>query len=149
MRARPTDDEPILNPTSWGGAVRLLVVSAGFWALAALLIQQVLPAAESLPRVLVLTESAGLTMTLGYLLLRSASPIWRLGALVRGTLLALLALAGGYIAGQAIALLLGEPLLLGVGGPYGLVPIVVATLVAGLGLHYFATRVATTIGTRP
>lgn len=57
---------------------------------------------------LILTECAGLTMTLGYLLLRSASPIRRLGAPVRGTLLALL--AGGYIAGQAMALLLGERL---------------------------------------
>ena len=64
-----------------------------------------------------------------------------LDPLVRGVLLALVALATGYIAGQATAIvLLGEPMRLFGQGPEGVVPIVVATLVAGLALHYFATR---------
>ena len=64
-----------------------------------------------------------------------------LDPLVRGVLLALSALAAGYVAGQVIAiLLLGEPMRLFGQSAEGLVPIVVATLVAGLALHYFATR---------
>jgi signal transduction histidine kinase len=141
MRLRPTGNDTLLNPTTWGGAVRLLAGSAAFWALAAVLVQRAVPTAETFPRLLVFTECVGLTMTLAMLLLRSSSPFWRLRPLVRGVLLALAALAGGYIAGHAIAfLLLGEPMRLVGQGPDGLVPIVVATLVAGLGLHYFATR---------
>jgi len=61
--------------------------------------------------------------------------------LVRGVLLALAALACGYVAGQVVAIvLLGEPMRLFGQGPAGMVPLVVATLVAGLALHYFATR---------
>jgi signal transduction histidine kinase len=141
MRASPTDHDPILNPGTWGGAARLLAGSAAFWALAAALLHQAMPSAVTFPRLLLLTECVGLTMTLAILLLKSSSPFWRLEPVVRGVLLALVALAGGYIAGHAIAfLLLGEPMRLGGQGPEGLVPIVVATLVAGLGLHYFATR---------
>ena len=69
------------------------------------------------------------------------SPVTRLDPAVRGVLLALVALATGYVAGQAIAiLLLGEPMRLFGSSAEELVPVVVATLVAGLGLHYFATR---------
>jgi sensor histidine kinase YesM len=141
MRERPSDHDPILNPGTWGGAARLLAGSAAFWALAAALLYQAVPSAETFPRLLVFTECVGLTMTLAILLLKSSSPFWRLEPVVRGVLLAVVALAGGYIAGHAIAiLLLGEPMRLFGQGPEGLVPIVVATLVAGLGLHYFATR---------
>jgi LytS/YehU family sensor histidine kinase len=80
-------------------------------------------------------------MTLAILLLKRSSPFWRLGPAVRGVLLALVALAGGFVAGHVISfLLLGEPMRLVGQGPDGLVPVVVATLVAGLGLHYFASR---------
>jgi signal transduction histidine kinase len=140
-RAPDPDHDPILNPSTWAGAGRLLAGSAAFWALAAALLHQAVPSAESFPRLLVFTECVGLTMTLAILLLKSSSPFWRLEPVVRGVLLAVVALAGGYIAGHAIAiLLLGEPMRLFGQGPEGLVPIVVATLVAGLGLHYFATR---------
>ncbi len=73
--------------------------------------------------------------------LKSPPPASRLDPLVRGVLLALVALATGYVAGQAIAiLLLGEPMRLSGQSAEELVPVVVATLVAGLALHYFATR---------
>jgi signal transduction histidine kinase len=141
MRSRPTDHDPFLNPGTWGGAARLLAGSAVFWALAAALLHKAFPTADTFPRLLVFTECVGMTMTLAILLLRSSSPFWRLGPVLRGVLLALAALAGGYIAGHAIAfLLLDEPMRLFGQGPEGLVPVVVATLVAGLGLHYFATR---------
>jgi LytS/YehU family sensor histidine kinase len=69
------------------------------------------------------------------------SSVTRLDPAVRGVLLALVALATGYVAGQAISiLLLGEPMRLFGSSAEELVPVVVATLVAGLGLHYFATR---------
>ncbi len=135
------DPDPILNPGTWGGAVRLVAISAGFWGLAAVLLHQAVATAETLPRVLVFTEFVGLTMTLSILLLKSSSPFWRLSPVVRGVLLALVALAGGYVAGHAIAfVMLGQPMRLVGQGPDGLVPVVVATLVAGLALHYFATR---------
>ena len=141
MRTTPADHDPILNPGTWGGAGLLLAGSAAFWALAAALLHRAVPSAETFPRLLVFTECVGLTMTLAILLLKSSSPFWRLDPVVRGVLLAVVALAGGYIAGHAIAiLLLGEPMRLFGQGPEGLVPVVVATLVAGLGLHYFATR---------
>jgi signal transduction histidine kinase len=141
MPATLTDDDPILNPTTWAGAGRLLLGSAAFWAIAAALLYRAVPTAETLPRLLVFTECVGMTMTLCILLLKSSSPFWRLGPVVRGVLLALLALVTGYIAGHAISfLLMGEPMRLVGQGPDGLVPVVVATLVAGLGLHYFATR---------
>ena len=141
MPPRANNDGSLLNPTTWGAAGRLLAISGAFWALAAAVLHQAVPTAETLPRLLVFTECVGLTMTICILLLKSSSPFWRLGPMVRGVLLALVALAGGYVAGHAIAfLLLGEPMRLVGQGPDGLVPIVVATLVAGLGLHYFATR---------
>ncbi len=141
MRASPTPGDPILNPSTWAGAARLLAGSAAFWAVVAALLHQAVPTAETFPRLLVFTECVGLTMTLAILLLQSSSPFWRLEPVVRGVLLALVALAGGYNAGHAIAIQqLGEPKRLFGQGPEGLVPIVVATLVAGLGLHYFATR---------
>lgn len=141
MREHLTADHRLLHTTTWGGAGRLLAGSVIFWAVAALLLHQAVPGAQSFGRLLVLTESVGLTMTLSILLLRSTSALWRLRPVVRGLLLAMVALAAGFIAGHAIALLLlGEPMqLVGIGAD-GLVPIVVATLVAGLTLHYFATR---------
>ncbi|MBC7469681.1 MAG: histidine kinase [Ramlibacter sp.] len=121
MRASPTGPDSFFSPGGWGGAGLL--------------------AAGSFARLLAFSESVGMTMTLAILLLKGSSPLWRLGPVLRGALLALAALAAGYLAGQAIAfLLLGEPMRLFGRGPEGLVPIVVATLVAGLGLHYFATR---------
>ncbi|MDB5942871.1 MAG: hypothetical protein JWQ13_2437 [Ramlibacter sp.] len=135
------DNDPILNPSTWGGVARLLGGSALFWAAAAALLAQAVPTAETFPRLLVFTECVGMTMTLAILLLKRSSPFWRLGPAVRGVLLALVALAGGFVAGHVISfLLLGEPMRLVGQGPDGLVPVVVATLVAGLGLHYFASR---------
>ena len=141
MRASPTGPDSFFSPGGWGGAGLLVAGSAAFWALAAALLHQALPTAGSFTRLLAFSESVGMTMTLAILLLKGSSPLWRLGPVLRGALLALAALAAGYLAGQAIAfLLLGEPMRLFGRGPEGLVPIVVATLVAGLGLHYFATR---------
>ena len=138
MRHSPTAD---LNASNWRGAGRLLAGSVVFWAVAALVLHQTVPSGQTFPRLLVLTESVGLAMTLSILLLRSASPLWRLRPLARGMVLAMVALSAGFIAGHAIALLLlGEPMhLVGIGAE-GLVPVVVATLVTGLAMHYFATR---------
>jgi LytS/YehU family sensor histidine kinase len=85
--------------------------------------------AEELPRVALMQHRA------------SSLPIRVPAPRLRGVLLALVALAAGYVAGDGMAyLLLGEPMRLAGQGTDGLVPIVVATLVSGLGLHYFATR---------
>jgi signal transduction histidine kinase len=130
-----------LNPPRWRGALRLLAGSVLLWALAAGILFLAAPGFDTFGRLLVFSESVGLAIIGFALLLRpsrwfaSVSPT--LGWLVTGAI----AIPAGYVVGHVLALaILQEPFRILSPGIDRLVPVVFTVLIAGFGLHYFATR---------
>jgi signal transduction histidine kinase len=133
------------TPKTWQGLLRLTLGSALFWALAASVLFLAAPGVDSWGRLLVFSECNGMGIVGIAMLLRSSRWFpniesalgWALGWALTGVI----AIPAGYVAGHALAfLILGEPFRVVSPGQDRLVPIVFTVLIAGFGLHYFATR---------
>lgn len=136
---------PTRVTSPWSATLRsalpALAVSVVFWAFAATLLFFLVPGLETYPRLLVFSESVGLTMVACVLWLRRTQRLARLGPVTRWLLTAVIAIPTGYFVGHQIAfLLLGEPMRMVGHQHISLVPIIFTVLAGGLGLHYYATR---------
>ncbi len=130
-----------LWPSTPRGVVQLVAASALAWAVAASLLFVLVPGIETFPRLLVYSESVGLTMVACVLLLRRQHRLERLAAGTRWLLTGVIAIPTGYLLGHQIAfVLLGEPMRLVGFHHVSLVPLLFTVLVGGLGLRHFATR---------
>ncbi len=130
-----------LWPDTLKGALRVIAVSAGLWALAATLLFFLAPGLETFPRLLVFSECVGLTMVASVVLLQRTRRFARLEPMTRWLLTGVIAIPTGYFVGHQIAfLLLGEPLRMVGHEHVSVIPILFTLLVGGLGLHSYATR---------
>ncbi len=134
-----TDTAALRSP--WSDAPRLLVVSALFWALAAVLLTWSMPGLGSFGRILLFTESSGTAIMVVLLLVRRANWFLRLSPLAKFLLIGGVLIPVGYGIGHAIALtVLGEPIRMAGQDQDRLVPIVFTLLYAGFGIYYLYTR---------
>jgi len=130
-----------LWPDTLGGALRIALVAALVWALAATLLFFLAPGLETFPRLLMFSECVGLTMLVCTLLLRRTRHFAQLQTGTRWLLTGAIAIPTGYFVGHQIAfLLLGEPARMVGHEQVSVVPIIFTVLVGGLALHYYATR---------
>jgi signal transduction histidine kinase len=126
---------------SWPGVFRLAVASVLFWALAAGVLSIAAPGLDSFGRLLVFNESVGLCIVGLAMLLRPARWLPKVHPALGWLATGLIAIPTGYVVGHALAfLILGEPFRLLSHGSDRMVPIVFTVLIAGFGLHYFASR---------
>jgi signal transduction histidine kinase len=130
-----------LWPRSARGAVQLVAASAVVWAVAAALLYILAPGLDTLPRLLVFSESVGLTMVACVVLLQRQRRLERLAASIRWLVTGVIAIPTGYLLGHQIAfVLLGEPMrMVGFHG-VSIGPLLFTVLVGGLGLRHFAVR---------
>jgi hypothetical protein len=138
MSSTPT---AALWPSTLKGAVKAFAAAAVLWAVAAALLFILVPGLETFPRLLLFSESVGLTMVASVVLLRRQRRFACLAPGARWLLTGLVAIPAGYFIGHQIAfLLLGEPMRIAGHQHISLIPILATLLVGALGLHYYATR---------
>jgi len=122
-------------------AVGTIAASALVWAVAAALLFVIVPGIETFPRLLVFSESVGLTMVTCVVLLRRQRRLERMTAGTRWLVIGVIAIPTGYLLGHQIAfLLLGEPLRMVGFHRVSVGPLLFTVLVGGLGLRHFAIR---------
>lgn len=130
-----------LRPRSPRGVFQFLAAFALVWAVAAALLYVLAPGLDTLPRLLVFSESMGLTMVVCVLLLQRQRRLERLTPGTRWLLIGAIAIPTGYLLGHQIAfVLLGEPMRLAGFHHISLGPLLFAALVGGLGLRFLAIR---------
>ncbi len=130
-----------LWPSTPQGTLKALAAAAVLWAVAAVLLFVLAPGLETFPRLLLLSESVGLTMVACVIVLRRQRHLARLAPAPRWLVTGLVAIPVGYFAGHQIAfLLMGEPMRMAGNQQISLVPILATLLVGALGLHHYATR---------
>jgi signal transduction histidine kinase len=126
---------------AWPSMLRLALASALFWALAAGLLSIAAPGLDSFGRLLVFNESVGMTIVGLAVLLRPSRWLPKVHPTLGWLATGLIAIPTGYVVGHALAfLILGEPFRILSHGSDRMVPIVFTVLIAGFGLHYFASR---------
>ena len=130
-----------LKPQTWQGAVRLVVVSGLFWAFAAGILFLAAPGVDTFSRLLVFSESVGMAMVGVATLLRPSRWFPKISPTIGWVVTGVVAIPAGYVIGHLLALaILGEPFRLLSPGNDRMVPVIFTVLIAGFGLHYFATR---------
>lgn len=130
-----------LKPRTWRGAVRLIAGSALFWALAAGILFLAAPGVDTFSRLLVFSESNGLAIIGVAMLLRPSRWLSRVSPATGWLVTGAIAVPAGYVVGHVVALaILQEPFRILSHGNDRLVPVIFTVLIAGFGLHYFATR---------
>ncbi len=130
-----------LTPENWPGALRLLAGSALFWALAAGVLFIAAPGLDTFGRLLVFNECVGMTIIVVAMLLRPSRWFPGISPTIGWLVTGVIAVPTGYVVGHGLAfLILGEPFRILSHGNDRMVPIVFTVLIAGFGLHYFATR---------
>lgn len=128
------------RPT-WWGAVQLVAGSMLFWALAAGILFVAAPGVDSFRRLLVFSECVGMVILVFAMLLRPSRWFPKIRPTIGWLVTGVIAIPAGYVVGHVIALIiLGEPFRLLSPGNDRMVPIIFTVLIAGFGLHYFATR---------
>lgn len=121
--------------------LRLVAGFALFWALAAGILFVAAPGLDTFGRLLVFSECVGLSIVVLAKLLRPSRWFPRINPTIGWLVTGIVAIPTGYVAGHVLALLiLGEPFRILSHGNDRMVPIVFTILIAGFGLHYFATR---------
>ncbi|TDP62031.1 sensor histidine kinase [Roseateles toxinivorans] len=129
------------TPLAWQSVARLIAVSALFWAVAAGILFLAAPGIDTYPRLLVFSECSGLAILGFAMLLRPSRWFPKINPTIGWLVTGVIAIPAGYVLGHVIALLaLGEPFRLLSPGNDRMVPIIFTVLIAGFGLHYFATR---------
>ncbi|MCV2366897.1 sensor histidine kinase [Roseateles oligotrophus] len=129
------------TPKTWQGLLRLTLGSALFWALAASVLFIAAPGVDSWGRLLVFSECVGMGIVGTAMLLRTSRWFPNIGSTLGWALTGIIAIPAGYVAGHVLALvMLGEPFRVMSPGQDRLLPIVFTLLIAGFGLHYFASR---------
>ena len=130
-----------LTPKTWQDLLRLTLGTALFWALAASVLFIAAPGVDSLGRLFVFSECVGMAIVGIALLFRSSRWFPNISPAFGWALTGAIAIPAGYVAGHVLALvILDEPFRIVSPGQDRLVPIVFTVLIAGFGLHYFATR---------
>ena len=130
-----------LKPPRWRGALRLLAGSALFWALAAGILFLAAPGVDTFGRLLVFSESVGLAIIAFAMLLRPSRRFARVNPTMGWLVTGAIAIPAGYVVGHVLALaILQEPFRMLSPRNDRLVPVIFTVLIAGFGLHYFATR---------
>lgn len=130
-----------LAPRTLHDVLRLIAGLALFWALSAGILFIAAPGLDTFGRLLVFNECVGMAMIAFAILLRPSRWIPRVRPTIGWLLAGVIAVPMGYAVGHMIAfLILGEPFHILSHGNDRMVPIVFAVLIAGFGLHYFATR---------
>jgi len=128
-------------PRSWGSTLQLIAGAALFWAVAAGLTFIAAPGLDSFGRLLVFSESNGLSMLFFALLLQRSRVFSNARPMLRWVLVGTISVPLGYVVGHVIALrMLGEPFRLLSLGHDRMVPVIFTVLIAGFGLYFFATR---------
>ena len=128
-------------PPTWQGAARLVAGSALFWALAAGILFIAAPGVDTFRRLLVFSECVGMAILGFAVLLRPGRWFPKIRPMVGWLVTGIISIPAGYVIGHVIALfVLGEPFRMLSPGNDRMVPIIFTLLVAGFGLHYFATR---------
>jgi signal transduction histidine kinase len=130
-----------LVPNTWQRSLRLVIGSALFWALAAGILFIAAPGLDTFGRLLVFNECVGMAIIVFAMLLRPSRWFPRINPTIGWLVTGAIAVPTGYVAGHVLALLiLGEPFRILSHGSDRMVPIVFTVLIAGFGVHYFATR---------
>jgi signal transduction histidine kinase len=130
-----------LAPRTWQGTLRLVAGLALFWALSAAVLFIAAPGLDTFGRLLVFNECVGMGMVAFALLLRPSRWFPRISPTIGWLVTGVIAIPTGYVVGHVLAfLILGEPFRILSHGNDRMVPIVFTVLIAGFGLHYFATR---------
>jgi signal transduction histidine kinase len=130
-----------LPPRTWSGALRLFAGSALFWALAAGVLFIAAPGLDTFGRLLVFNECVGMAIIVFAMLLRPSRWFPRISPTIGWLVTGVIAVPTGYVVGHVLAfLIIGEPFRILSHGNDRMVPIVFTVLIAGFGLHYFATR---------
>lgn len=121
--------------------MQLIAASVLFWALAAGILFVAAPGVDSFLRLLVFSESVGMAILAFATLLRPSRWFPNIRPMAGWLVSGVIAIPAGYVVGHVIALaMLGEPFRLSSPGHDRMVPIIFTVLIAGFGLHYFATR---------
>lgn len=141
MSSSPPNAATGMAPRTWRGALRLFAGSALFWALTAAVLFIAAPGLDTFGRLLVFNECVGMAMVAFAMLLRPSRWLPRLSPRIGWLVTGAVAIPAGYVVGHVLAfIVLREPFRIMSPGNDRMVPIVFTVLIAGFGLHYFATR---------
>ncbi|HET8872004.1 MAG TPA: histidine kinase [Aquabacterium sp.] len=126
---------------TYKSALAVTALSAVVWAVAAVILQFLVPELGSLYRVLMFSECVGLTMVACVYALRTVPHFQRYQSITRWLLTGGIAIPTGFVLGHQIAFfLLGEPMRMVGNERISAIPIVFTILIGGVSLLYFATQ---------